>query len=193
MRGCCPGPFSPPPSPTPATASVGSERLITKIYFPRLAIPLASVGAAVVDFLIALKPPRRADGVELEQHHARARLAASARYLRHDRRRGPRRRHAPGALNVSYRDFRYVVPFMIQLWMFATPTVYMDPSGESGRLASLLALNPLMGLIGAFRAAALGGPINWAEFGISSACALLMLVVGCLYFRKVEDRFADII
>src|SRR5438552_3617952 len=64
------------------------------------------------------------------------------------------------ALNVSYRDFRYVVPFLVQVWMFATPTVYMA-LGRGGVLAPLLALNPMTSLIANFRAACLGGAIEW--------------------------------
>jgi lipopolysaccharide transport system permease protein len=97
------------------------------------------------------------------------------------------------ALNVSYRDFRYVIPFLVQVWMFATPTVYMQLDEGAGGLRGWLALNPMTGLIATFRAATLGDPIPWAQFGISSACAVAMLMVGCLYYRRVEDRFADII
>ena len=72
-------------------------------------------------------------------------------------------------LNVAYRDFRYVIPFVIQVWMFATPTVYMQPDPDKeGILQSMLALNPMTGLIANFRAACLGGPIAWVSFGIAS-------------------------
>ena len=98
------------------------------------------------------------------------------------------------ALNVAYRDFRYVIPFLIQLWMFATPTVYMQPAaGSAGGLQALGALNPMLGLVGAFRAACLGGPVLWAELGVSAAAAAVAFLLGCLYFRRVEDGFADII
>jgi len=213
---------------------VGSERLVTKIYFPRLAIPFAAVGAAVVDFVVAfglllammlyygISP-----GVEM--------LLVPVIFA-------PIALVAVGvgtllaALNVSYRDFRYVIPFLVQLWMFATPSVYMQatapaptptadtasaapserggsgvrgadagqarsvppPAGRTQRsgsatLRTLLALNPMTGLIEAFRAATLGQQIPWSALGLSSACAGLAFLVGCLYFRKVEDTLADII
>jgi lipopolysaccharide transport system permease protein len=100
------------------------------------------------------------------------------------------------ALNVRYRDFRYVIPFLLQLWMFATPAVYMElPRGQEGGgwLALLLGLNPLTGLIATFRACALGLPVPWADFTLGAAASVLAFLAGCLYFRKVEDGFADVI
>jgi lipopolysaccharide transport system permease protein len=205
---------------------IGSERLITKIYFPRLGVPFAAVGAAVVDFVIALG------------------LLIAMMVYYHDRvAPGPGLLLVPvifgvillaglgvgtllAALNVAYRDFRYVIPFLVQIWMFATPSVYMQvgepprataerpaaapaaagtgagarpegggpsrrPLGPAVRAA--LALNPMTGLITGFRAAVLGGRIPWGELAGSSACAVLAFLAGCLYFRRVEDAFADII
>jgi lipopolysaccharide transport system permease protein len=204
---------------------VGSERLITKIYFPRLGVPFAAVGAAIVDFVIAF-------GL----------LIAMMAYYRVPP--GPGMLLVPAifaaivlaalgvgtllaALNVAYRDFRYVLPFLVQVWMFATPSVYMQVADEPAAAASrpvggaatasgtttgppradaaagqrsvgpavraVLTLNPMTGLISAFRAAALGGPIPWVKLIVSSACAGVAFVVGCFYFRRVEDTFADII
>lgn len=175
---------------------VGSERLITKIYFPRLAIPFAAVGAALVDFAVAfgllvlmMLYYGVAPGVGLLLIPALLGLMTLA---------------ALGigtllaALNVAYRDFRYVIPFLIQLGMFATPTVYMDPSAtvagpDAGLLRTLLTVNPMTPLIGAFRAAALGGPIPWSGVAAASVTAAIAFFIGCLYFRKVEDGFADVI
>jgi len=98
------------------------------------------------------------------------------------------------ALNVSYRDFRYVVPFLVQIWMFATPTVYMElDAGRLDYLRTLMTFNPMTSLIANFRAACLGGSINWLSLGIAGVCSLVVFFVGCLYFRRVEDHFADII
>jgi lipopolysaccharide transport system permease protein len=200
---------------------VGSERLITKIYFPRLAVPFASVGAAVVDFLIACGllavmmayyriPPRPGLLVAPLIFGAILMAAMGVGTLL-------------AALNVSYRDFRYVIPFLVQVWMFATPSVYMQvnevppamagapqPSDaavhqaasgtpatgqgqSSGVLRFALALNPMTGLISAFRASVLGGEIPWGKLASTSACSALVLIAGCFYFRRVEDSFADII
>lgn len=208
---------------------VGSERLITKIYFPRLAVPMGAIGAAVVDFVVAF-------GLLLAMMLYYG-ITPGARILLIPVVFLPIMVTALGvgtllaALNVSYRDFRYVIPFLVQLWMFATPTVYMevpnstpvpqaastplasvnaagnpakpvestrtsdDPEGKEGgnALRSVLSLNPMIGLIEAFRAAALGGHMPWTKLVTSSICSVLALLIGCLYFRKVEDHLADVI
>jgi len=204
---------------------VGSERLITKIYFPRLAIPFAAVGAALVDFCVAFGllaglmvwyGIRPGPGVLLAPF-VLALLSLAAMGMG----------TLLAALNVSYRDFRYVIPFLLQIWMFATPSVYMAAASdeatqrqpaESAALAGqthaatsaapetgngdvllpswtkgLLRLNPLTGLIGAFRTAVLGGTVSVDRLAWSSAGAIVFFAMGCLYFRRVEDRFADVI
>ena len=135
---------------------VGSERLITKIYFPRLIIPISAVGAGLVDFLIAcgmlgvlmacyrVAPPPAVVLAPLFVGGLFIAAVGMGSLL--------------AALNVAYRDFRYVIPFMVQLWMFCTPTIYM----QSNRVAHshwrfLLPLNPAYGLISNFRACVLGG------------------------------------
>lgn len=171
---------------------VAQERLVTRIYFPRLAIPLASVGAAALDFLIAL-------GL-LAVFMAYYGLAPGLNLLLVPAIFAVIFLAALGvgtglaALNVAYRDFRYVVPFTVQLWMFATPTIYMETKnlGE-GTLALLFVLNPMTELISAFRSACLGGPIYWPGLLAASLCAMLAFLIGCFYFRKVEGFFADII
>ncbi len=175
-----------------AQSVVNSERLITKIYFPRLAVPFAAVGAALVDTLIAFGlllvlmawyriAPGPAVLLALPIMFCILLAAAGMSTLL-------------AALNVAYRDFRYVVPFLVQVWMFATPTIYMDPDANgTGRLDYLLAINPMSPLVAAFRAAVLGGPIPWPGLAIAAAVSVAMFLVGCLYFRKVEDGFSDII
>jgi lipopolysaccharide transport system permease protein len=98
------------------------------------------------------------------------------------------------ALTVAYRDFRHAVPFLVQLWMFATPAIYLQSDkvvGEGWRF--LLPLNPAFGLIENFRAAVLGTPFDLYSLAVSSAVSLALLALGCLYFRRVERGFADII
>ena len=175
-----------------ANSVVGSERLITKIYFPRLAIPVSAVAAAAVDFLIAcvlLAVVTLAYGVTptwklLLAVPAVALTAVLAIGLG----------TLLSALNVVYRDFRYVVPFLIQVGRFATPTIYMQPNGAEGRAVSLLlALNPMTSLVSAFRASALGGPVPWTGLLVAAVAAAAAFFIGCLYFQNVEDRFSDII
>ena len=101
---------------------------------------------------------------------------------------------ALAALNVAYRDFRYVIPFLIQIGMFATPTIYVQPNGTEGETVRLLLiLNPLISLVVAFRASVIGGRIPWSGVAVAAAVAAATFVLGCMYFRKVEGRFADII
>jgi lipopolysaccharide transport system permease protein len=171
---------------------VGSERLVTKIYFPRIMIPLAVVAAGLFDFAIASGmlavlmlyygvPPQA--GILLSPLLVGG-LALAAigvgTFL--------------SALTVTYRDFRYVVPFMVQLWMFATPSVYMHPEKViQAPWKAILPLNPAYGLIANFRAAVLGGPIDPYSLSVSLAVAVVLFITGSLYFRRVERGFADII
>jgi lipopolysaccharide transport system permease protein len=181
-----------------ANSVVGSESLITKIYFPRLGVPFAKVGAAAVDFLVACGlltlvvigyalalPGSVHVGWNLMLTPVVfAIIVVLATGLG----------TLLSALNVAYRDIRHVIPFLIQVGMFATPTIYMQPSGHEGRsIAWLLWINPMTSLVSTFRAAVIGGSVPWPALGVSAAMALTMFMLGCLYFRKVEDRFADII
>ncbi len=175
---------------------VGSEKLITKIYFPRLAVPFAAVGAALADFAIAfgvliammiwyqIVPSLAILWIPVVMALLTLAALGVGTLL--------------AALNVAYRDFRYVIPFLVQLWMFATPTVYMQPDAKAGSnlpvaVQTLLTLNPITALVGAFRAATLGGPFSISQFLIAVGIVLIVCLVGCLYFRRVEDNFADII
>jgi lipopolysaccharide transport system permease protein len=171
---------------------VGSSHLVTKVYFPRLAVPLAAIGACVVDFVMAMSL--------LFVLMAYYRVSPSWSMLLIPLIWGAILLAAVGvgtllaALNVAYRDFKHVIPFLVQIWMFTTPTVYMQPEGgNTGRLATLLAINPMTPLIGAFRAATLGNPIPWRPFGLAMILVIAVLLIGCFYYRKVEDSFADII
>ncbi len=182
---------------TAGNSVVGSERLVTKIYFPRIVIPFAAVGAAVVDFLIAFVVfVLVAVGYAVAGHPiplgwslllgpvAYALIVAAGLGVG----------TGLAALNVKYRDFKYVIPFLVQFWMFATPTVYMQPATDpDGLLGWVLWLNPMTGLVGTFRAAFLGLPIPWVQFGVSAAAVVVLFFAGCAYFRRVEGEFADVI
>jgi lipopolysaccharide transport system permease protein len=175
-----------------AGSVVGNERLVTKIYFPRLAIPFAASGAAMVDFAIAFVLQlvlMLAYGVVPGPSLLLLPLVGGLLLLT-----------ALGvgtllaALTVQYRDFRHVIPFMVQFWMFATPTIYLNvDSAAAGPLANLLAVNPLTGLIQAYRAATLGQALPWDQLAVSGTAAVGLFVLGCLYFRRAEDTFPDVI
>ena len=171
---------------------VGNYNLVTKIYFPRLLIPMAAVGAGLVDLAVSLGMlllmmlwygvvpgwtfvliPFLTLGLVIAALGVGTLLSA---------------------LTVAYRDFRYVVPFMVQLWLFATPSIYLQANSDVGsRLGYILPLNPAFGLIANFRQAMLGGPIDEYSLAVSGTVSILLLISGCLYFRRVERHFADII
>ncbi len=168
---------------------IGSANLITKVYFPRLIVPIAAVGAGLVDLavsfglLIALMVYY---GTALSWQLLLVPLFILGTVL-----------VATGvgtllsALSVAYRDFRYVVPFMIQLWFFLSPVIY--PSSLVGKWGWLLSLNPMTGLIDGLRAAFLAQPLHWPGIGLSLGMAVAFFFFGAAYFRSVERRFADII
>lgn len=173
-----------------AGSVVGSAHLVSKVYFPRLIIPLASIGSWLLDFLIAtlvLFGLMAYYGIGLSENLLMVPLLLLAIVFA-----------ALGAgtllaaLTVAYRDFRYVIPFLLQFWMFATPVLY--PSSlvpEAWRW--VLNLNPMAGLIEGFRSAFLGRPFDLGALGVSLGVATVMFVIGIAYFEKVERRFADII
>jgi lipopolysaccharide transport system permease protein len=171
---------------------VGSQSLVTKIYFPRLIIPASAVGACHVDLAITLvmllvmmpfygvwPGTGMLLAVPIILLLVLAAVGVGALL---------------SALTVAYRDFRYVVPFSVQLWMFATPCIYLNAAEVVGpRGQALLPLNPAYGLILNFRQAMLGGPIDAYSLAISGAVSVGLLDLGCLYFRRVERSFADVI
>lgn len=171
---------------------IGNERLVSKIYFPRLMVPLSAIGAGLVDFAVAatlLVPLMVWYGVFPGVNVLVVPLVVAALVMA-----------VVGvgtllaALTVAFRDFKYIVPFLTQLWMFATPAIYLqaeDVVGPWGRW--LLPLNPAHGLIDNFRHALLGAPLDLYGLVVSSTVAAFGLVVGVMYFRRVEREFADII
>lgn len=169
---------------------VGSAHLISKVYFPRLIIPLSAVGVGVVDFAVAasiLLAMMLFYGVGWTFNLLMAPVLLLAMIFT-----------ALGvgtclsALTVSYRDFRYVVPFMVQLWMFVTPVVY-PASLVPTHWRWLLYLNPMWGLIDGFRAVFLGRGFDLLGLTISMVMAVGVFIIGIAYFERVERRFADII
>ncbi len=170
---------------------VGSANLITKVYFPRLIVPASAALAGLLDFFIALFV-----------------LAALMAYYR----------FIPGAaillfpvlvaltflcavgvglwlsaLNVQYRDIRYAIPFLIQIWMFVSPVIY-PVSLVKERYQWLLAINPMGGVIHAYRASLLGHQsVDWQLLGLSTLIILALFLGGLGYFKRMERTFADIV
>jgi lipopolysaccharide transport system permease protein len=170
---------------------VGNAQLISKVYFPRLAIPLAAVLAALVDLAIGLAMaiillvvfgvgigPQLLALPVLVMLEVVTAFSVSI-WL--------------SALDVQYRDVRYAVPFLVQVWLFATPVIYAS-ADVPARWQVLLALNPMSGIIEGFRWALLGGaepPL--AALTVSVVVVAALLATGLLYFRRMERTFADVI
>lgn len=169
---------------------IADARLITKIYFPRATIPIASVSAVLLDFAVAgtvmlvlmflYRMPPTWSVLALPVLMALALMVTVGMSLFFS------------ALNVYYRDFSYALPFIIQVWMYASPVVYSS-SLIPGKWWWLYGLNPMVGIIDGFRWALLGTPL-FLPTVIESACvASVMLLVGGAVFRRVERTFADVI
>ena len=169
---------------------VAGAGIITKVYFPRLIFPLAAVGAALVDFAISflvLFGIMAFYGFAPELHILyliplvlMTILAALSVGI------------LMSALNTAYRDFRQVLPFLVQLWMYLTPVIY-PVSILPERLQWLLWLNPLTGIIDGYRYAILGKPLQWQMLGVSAGLIVGLLALGLAVFWRTERRFADIV
>lgn len=175
---------------------VGSANLIKKIYFPRLIIPIASVLRGVVDFvlafsvllllMIAYQIPLTASVLALPFFLLLAFVTALGVGL------------ALSAMNVQFRDVRYTIPFLVQLWLFITPVAYPSSLIENELLRVLYSLNPMASVVDGFRWALLGG-VNPAlrppdaALLVSSVAALALLIASLFYFRRMERSFADVV
>jgi homopolymeric O-antigen transport system permease protein len=169
---------------------VGSTSLITKVYFPRMIIPAAAVAAGLVDFLIAfllLIPLLIYYRTSLTLNLLMLPLFLILTTLL-----------ALGvgmwmsALNVRFRDVRYALPFMIQLWLFASPVIY-PLSMVPEKWKWILSINPMTGIIEGFRASLFGKPFEWQTIVVSTVLTLIVLVWSAYAFKRVENTFADII
>jgi len=96
------------------------------------------------------------------------------------------------ALNVQYRDIRYAIPFLIQLWMFASPVFY-QLSFLPAKYRVMAILNPMAGLLEGYRSALLNRPFQWFPLGLAAFLSLLILISGAVYFRRMERTFADVV
>ena len=175
---------------------VAEQRLITKVYFPRLVVPIASVLSGLVDFAVTfvlvlcfmtyfawmgypIPWSWTLLAVPVLVLFALVTALAVGLWL--------------AALNVQYRDVRYMIPFLAQLWMFASPVAYPS-SLVPERWRPLYGLNPMAGVIESFRWALLGSDaVDWSMLGVSAIVVLLLLLGGLYYFRRLERSFADVV
>lgn len=169
---------------------LGSAHLISKVYFPRLIVPIAAVLTGLADMLVAggllavlmayhrIVPGPAVALVIVPVAIALLLAAGMGLWL--------------SALNVEYRDFRVVVPFVLQIWTYATPVAY-PLSVLPARFRSLAIWNPMTGVVETFRACVFGLPIPWAMLGVSATEAIVIFTSGAFYFRRMERHFADVI
>ncbi len=169
---------------------VGNRNLLTKIYFPRMIIPGAAVAAGLVDFAIAFV---LLAGLMVWYHVVptwsilmipiltlmTCLLALGVGMWM-------------SALNVKFRDVRYALPFMIQIWMFLSPIIY-PPTIVPERWRWALALNPLSGIIDGYRSALFGRPFDWTALAVTTVFTLTVLTYSAYDFRRMEKEFADIV
>lgn len=175
---------------TAGSSLISASNLITKVYFPRIVVPIATIGVSVVEFAIStvililmmllygISPsadlwflPFLLLGLFITTVGISAWLSA---------------------ITVTFRDFRFIIPFALQIWMYLTPIIY-PISFIPERWQFLTYFNPIAGWISAIRAVFLDLPIDWVGIACSALWAALLLYFGLRYFARVERRFADII
>jgi len=175
---------------TSSNSLVANQQLVSKIYFPRVFIPLGSIAALLVDVCFSLV---LLFALMIKYHWgltyhalllpifvAAAFLSTSGLGL------------ALSAFNVSFRDVKYTVPFLIQMGLFVTPVIY-PMRYIPARLKLLIGLNPMTGVVLGFRSALLGTPADWGLIRLSLLMSLVLFIGGLLIFRRMERRFADVI
>lgn len=170
---------------------VGNANLLTKVYFPRLVIPLSAVLAGLVDFAISfvvllilmaaygIFPSWEIIFLPLFLLLAVVTALGVSLWL--------------SALDVLYRDVQYIIPFLVQLWMFVSPVIYSIGDIPEGALRVIYSLNPMTGVIGGFRWALLGQEFPGDYLWISTAVVMVVLVGGLFYFKRMERVFADVV
>lgn len=174
-----------------STSLVGNANLLSKVYFPRLILPLSAIMVGMVDFGISflvllglmvywrIVPGLAILWLPLFVLFVLFTALAVGLWL--------------SALNVQYRDVQHLIPFLMQIWMFASPVVYSTELIPSGPWGAIYRLNPLAGVIQGFRWALLGSSPPGELMFVSIIIVVLLLVTGLLYFGRMEKTFADVV
>jgi lipopolysaccharide transport system permease protein len=173
------------------TSLVGNANLLTKVYFPRLIIPISAVTSGVVDFLISflvllglmlfygIIPKWEISILPLLVIFALAAAFSVGLWL--------------SALNVRYRDVQHIVPFLVQVWMFVSPVAYSTELVPKGIWRIIYALNPMAGVIQGFRWVLLGSRSPDSTIFVSVVIVAILIAAGLYYFRRMEKSFADVV
>jgi lipopolysaccharide transport system permease protein len=169
---------------------VGNARLVTKVYFPRLMIPMGAAIAGLLDLAIggsvlgilmvyySVIPPAAVLLFPLLVFFTFLLAVGVGLWL--------------SALNVQFRDVKYMIPFAVQIWLFCTPVIY--PTSLLKRYEWAMNLNPMGGLIKAYRACVLGHmPLDWTALAVSGGLTIAIFLGGTFYFRRMERTFADVV
>jgi lipopolysaccharide transport system permease protein len=168
---------------------ISQQALLTKVYFPRLFVPTASAAAFLVDMIITLLLFAAILAIYRVMPSWQVVFLPVCMLLTLVVTLGLG--YLLASLTVLYRDFRYVIPFLIQILMYASPVIFpLQMLPEKYR--AIFSLNPMCGVIESFRSCILGTPWNFSSVAISTASGLMMLAFGLFYFRRTERRFADI-
>ncbi len=177
-----------------ANSLVGNSNLVTKIYFPRLIVPISATLSGLFDLLFSLAVL----AVLMIYYVSKSTVTLSWQIL-----------FAPvfiflavlltvslgnlfSALNVRFRDVKFALPFALQVWMFASPVFY-PPEILSEKVRFVLAFNPLTGILQGFRASLFGENYDWLTIGISAAMTVVLMALSLFVFKRMEDDFADLI
>jgi lipopolysaccharide transport system permease protein len=173
-----------------ASSVVSSSHIVSKVYFPRLLVPLASLGAALVDFAVSAivlavlmvwyRVPVHSSMLLVAPLLLSLVLMAAGMGA------------ALASLNVKYRDFRYVVPFLLQLWMYVTPVLYA-PEIVPDQYEWALTINPMAPLVQGFRAAILGQAQQLSGLLWGALSSLVVFAAGVTYFHSAEEQFTDLL
>jgi lipopolysaccharide transport system permease protein len=169
---------------------IGNQQLISKIYFPRIFIPLGSIGALLLDLILNLflmagfmayyRWPPSLNLMWLPLFLLLTLLTTCGIGF------------ILSAMNVRFRDVKYVLPYLLQMWFFVTPVIYPN-SFVPNRFQLLMALNPMTGVVSGFRHSLLGTEARWEFIALSSLISISLFVVGLFSFRRMETYFADVI
>jgi lipopolysaccharide transport system permease protein len=175
---------------TGGMALLNQQNLLTKVYFPRLFVPASTIGVAFFDAMISFGvmlammaifrfvPPWTIVAIPVLAMMTTLLSLGMAFVL--------------SSLTVTYRDFRFLVPFMVQSWMWLSPVGYPLHSVHHEWVNWLLRFNPMFGIINGFRSAMLGQYWDFASLGIALGETVICIIFGMYYFKKTERRFADI-